>query len=472
MKVLPVILLSAFTSATFGQIPQDCRRAVSVSDFRIPAQIRVGQGPALGARNVTRLFSENGMDFYGLGRMHSQTGEPISENGAWIVGVFEDENRREAEAQHLTERIHNPHLTADYSSDLKFVVAKIELVDDRESAKYKAWLECSRHTSSEAKCPFPAQVPIVSEVFYFQPQECVISAETRGLLFDDSLNGIAYANRQYQAPPPLSFQPSLFRASTIMLDRFETEDQVKEKQVTPTLAEQANSCWNCIFPAWAKDTSADCQDAIANWRPNPETFVRADVPFNTPKFKEISFLFSQNGMGFYGAFPIREKDAFSGAIYTVIVSLNDENVRRAWAELILSKNEDQTLLPEDISHVKYVVANIQDIEGSQRPGSPNVALAIVGGMESFYEPKSCVLPGQKDRENAHMTNPYGTLYHHDNWLENSACRSYDFSPFHCANYGHGSTPDPLFIRAVKMMKEKNDHAKRPEQKRIPSNQQR
>ena len=412
------------------------------------------------------------MDFYGLDRMKYQTADPISENGAWIVGVFEDENLRETEAQLLTQRIHNPHLNADYASSLKFVVVNMELADDRESEKYKAWLKCSSRTSSESKCPYPPQVPTVWDVSYFQPQECVITTEARGLLFDDSLPGIAYTYRQYKAPMPLSFQPSLFKAANIMLEKFKTGDGIKEKQVMAPLSKPANPCWTCIFPSWAKETSPECQDAITNWKPTPQTFFRADVPLLTPKFKEISFLFSQNGMDFYGAFPIRKQDPFSGAIYTVIVSLNDENVRRAWAELSLSKNQDQTLLPEDISHLKYAVVNIEDRGSSQSSKVLKDTLAIVGGMESFYEPQSCVLPGQKDRENAHMTNPNGPFYHHDNWLENYSCRWYDFSPFHCADYGKRNTPDPLLVQAVKMMQKKYDHTKKVGQKQTLSNRKR
>jgi hypothetical protein len=77
MKVLFVLLMLVGVPATFGQTrqPQDCKRALTDPHFRIPAQISVGQGPVWGARTVVPLFSENGMNFYGLDRMKSQTGE-------------------------------------------------------------------------------------------------------------------------------------------------------------------------------------------------------------------------------------------------------------------------------------------------------------------------------------------------------------------------------------------------------------
>jgi len=49
----------------------------------------VNQGPGMGAHTVLPLFSENGMDFYGLDRMKSLTGVPISENGAWALSSSE-----------------------------------------------------------------------------------------------------------------------------------------------------------------------------------------------------------------------------------------------------------------------------------------------------------------------------------------------------------------------------------------------
>jgi len=226
MKILLALLICALAPSAFGQTPQTCRNTLLDPHFRVPTQISVGQGPAFGPRSVVPLFSENGMDFYGLDRVRSQTGEPISENGAWIVGVFEDEGLRETESQLLMRRLRNPHLSADYASGLKYVVVDMELADNPDSDK--AWLRCIQTTRPLSKCPDPPQVPTVWDVAYFQPQQCILTTEARVLLLDDSLPGIAYTYRQYKAPPDLTFQPSLLKAANIMLRGFETEDDKKD----------------------------------------------------------------------------------------------------------------------------------------------------------------------------------------------------------------------------------------------------
>jgi hypothetical protein len=223
MKTLLVILTMYIASTAFSQTPQQCKQAFSDLHFRPPAQMSVNQGPGMGAHTVLPLFSENGMDFYGLDRMKSLTGVPISENGAWVVVVFGDESLREAEAQHLMQRLQNPNLKTDYASGLKFVMVSMELKDDHGSERYKEWLKCSSVTSSASRCPYPTQVPMVSDVFYYQPQQCITNdpkAWGGFLLFDDS----QYSNSQYNKAHPLSFQSSLLKAANMLLEKFKIED--------------------------------------------------------------------------------------------------------------------------------------------------------------------------------------------------------------------------------------------------------
>lgn len=225
MKELLALLALLGAQTALCQTPQLCKKALSDPHFRPPAQIQVNQGPGIGERTVLPLFSENGMDFYGLDRKKAPSGQAIYENAAWILGVFEDENLRQPAIQLLRQRIGNPNLDADYATGLKFVLVDMEIADDRGSEKYKTWLKCSSLTSSEKKCPYPSQVPTLFGVQYYQPQDCLLTNEARGLLFEDDLPGIARTYRQYQAPPLPPYLPSLLKAASLMMERLKAEDE-------------------------------------------------------------------------------------------------------------------------------------------------------------------------------------------------------------------------------------------------------
>jgi hypothetical protein len=225
MKELLALLALLGAQTGLCQNPQLCKKTLLDPRFRPPAQIQVNQGPGIGERTVLPLFSENGMDFYGLDRKKAPSGQAIYENAAWILGVLADENLRQSAAQLLMQRIGNPNLDANYAAGLKFVLVDMEIADDRESEKYKTWLKCSSLTSSQKKCPYPAQVPTLFVVQYYQPQNCVLTDEARGLLFEDDLPGIARTYRQYQAPPIPPYLPSLLKAANLMMEKFNAEDE-------------------------------------------------------------------------------------------------------------------------------------------------------------------------------------------------------------------------------------------------------
>jgi hypothetical protein len=230
MKVAAAALSVSLMSIAFAQNPLSCSQAISDPNFEIPASLAFGNPTAVQARSRVLLFSQDGLDFYGAERSKYLTGAPMDENGAWIVGVFRDEVVRRAEASRLMLRLGNPSLDGDYDSALKYIVAFVELAIDRDSQSFKAWMKCSKITSSQDKCPIPHEVPMVSEVSYYQPNQCRRPSDF-GPLYSDPKPRVAYPRATYTSPAlSLFLQKDLVSAAGIMLDRFRNEDAVKIKK--------------------------------------------------------------------------------------------------------------------------------------------------------------------------------------------------------------------------------------------------
>jgi hypothetical protein len=227
MKVALAILAVFLNSIVFGQDLAACRQAIADPQYQVPASLAFGSRGFYQARSLVFLFSLDGLDFYGAERSKYLGGEPRDENGAWIIGVFRDENIRRAEIPQLMMRLSNPNLAIDYASGVKYMVAFVELGMDRDSEPFKAWMRCNQKTSSQEKCPVPRDVPMVSEVDYYQPNQC-IRPSVPGLLFSDSNPKTAYPRATYTSPAlPISLQKDLSQAAGQMLERFKNEDAIR-----------------------------------------------------------------------------------------------------------------------------------------------------------------------------------------------------------------------------------------------------
>jgi len=429
----------------------------------------VGQERAYGSRLVSPLFSAGGIDFYALGRLRFPSGEFVDDDGAWIVAVIANEGVRQAEVQHLMERIHNPHLSPDYASGLKFIIVKMGLSEDREKAR--DWLQCTiHHPGSSAACVYPDRVPAVTSVSYQQPKQCITDdpKEFGGfVLFDDQ----QYSNSRYNFDHPLSFQQSLVKAANLVLSKNKSEDsallQIKEAKASRPLTQPSNSCWSCVFPSWEQKGSQQCRETIEDWTPSTQTsFDVGYGRFPLRSFKELSLLFSRDGIDFYGAYPIGKDPPCEGrscqtssAVYTVVASIRDENVRRAWAELYLSRFRGPSVLNEDVSHLKYVVVNIEDAGSAGNSKSTERAYKVVGSV-SFNEPPSCVPLDQDEKEASQLGDAAVSQFiHHGIWLGSVSCKELT-EPFHCTLNETQSVPGPVLTEAVKQMQASNGHENR------------
>jgi hypothetical protein len=216
MKIHALALLLTVCPVAPCQTLEQCEKSLLDTHYRTNDQIAVGRPGAWGMRTVVPLFSDGGIDFYGVDRIKSVTGQPIYEDGAWVVAVIEDERLRESEAAELLTRLRNPHLAPDYAVGLKYLVVYSELGDDRDSEPLKSWMKCIS-SGPASKCQYPDQVPQISEVSYFQTHQCLIRSESRELLFPD----------HQPRTIPLPFAPMILKATNMMLQRFHAEDSQK-----------------------------------------------------------------------------------------------------------------------------------------------------------------------------------------------------------------------------------------------------
>lgn len=221
-----VVLMFAMTA--FGQDMASCKKAIFDPNYQVPPTLQVGDASYQQVRPITFLFSKDGIDFYGADRPRTIYGVPMSDNGAWIVGIFRDETARRAEIPQIMMRAANPNLANDYASGIKYFVAFMELQMDRDSEPFKAWMKCNTKTSSQLKCPIPHDVPLLSEIRYYQPNEC-IRPTVLGELLRDATPRTPYQRVGYVSPAvPLSIQNDLTKAAYLMLDRFKAEDATKK----------------------------------------------------------------------------------------------------------------------------------------------------------------------------------------------------------------------------------------------------
>ena len=127
-------------------------------------------------------------------------------------------------------RASNPNLDIDYASGVKYIVAFVELQLDRDSEPFKAWMKCNTKTSSQLKCPIAYDVPMISEISYYQPNQC-IRPRVAGLLLRDTNPRESYPRVGYESPTvPISVQRDLSKAAQLMLDKFKGEDAKDNKQ--------------------------------------------------------------------------------------------------------------------------------------------------------------------------------------------------------------------------------------------------
>jgi hypothetical protein len=228
MKVALTVLTALLASGASGQNTALCRQAIEDPTFQMPGSLAFGQPTAVQARSLVLLFSQDGLDFYGAERSKDLTGKPMDENGAWIVGIFRDENSRRAEIPQLMMRANNPNLDIDYASGIKYMVAFLELQMDRDSEPFKMWMKCNTKTSSQLKCPIPHDVPMLSEISYYQPNQC-IRPRVSGLLLHDAAPRESYPRVGYESPAaPISLQRDLSKAADLMLERFKGEDAASQ----------------------------------------------------------------------------------------------------------------------------------------------------------------------------------------------------------------------------------------------------
>jgi hypothetical protein len=118
-------------------------------------------------------------------------------------------------------RASNPNLDIDYASGIKYIVDFVELQLDRDKRA---------KTSSQLKCPIPHDVPMLSEISYYQPIQC-IRPRVSGPLLRDSNPRESYPRVGYESPAiPIYFQRDLSKAAELRLDKFKGEDARDRKQ--------------------------------------------------------------------------------------------------------------------------------------------------------------------------------------------------------------------------------------------------
>jgi len=112
MKRFAAVML-VFAMTAFGQDMESCKQAILDPNYQVPPTLQIGDASYQQTRRITLLFSKDGIDFYGADRAKALLGDPLDENGAWIVGIFRDENARRAEIPQIMMRTNNPNLVND-----------------------------------------------------------------------------------------------------------------------------------------------------------------------------------------------------------------------------------------------------------------------------------------------------------------------------------------------------------------------